>query len=149
MTKLGQVTEYDGETGVATITYSRPEACEKCGACGTRKHNGKIKLKASCQIGDWVRVELPDGRFMQATVLAYALPFVFFMGGMLAGYFLSGKSELIAALCAFIGLGLSVALIKLADSRIKGKDEWTPHVTAVYGQKPDTDDIGCGGHGLG
>ncbi len=145
MIKFGQVTEYDAGTGTATIEYSRPEACEKCGACGSAKHSGKIMLKAQCKAGDWVRVELPDGRFVKASVLAYALPFAGLVAGILAGWFLLGQNELITALCAFAGMAAAFLIIRLADRRIRGKAEWTPRVTAVYEEKPEMDDIGCGG----
>ena len=83
MIKFGQVVAYQPETRTATIEFSRPEACEKCGACGTASHKGSIVLKANCAVGNWVRLELPDNRFLQAAGLAYGIPLLSFLGGLL------------------------------------------------------------------
>lgn len=145
MTKFGQVQAYDEKTGEATIVYIRPDACAKCGACGSMNRTGSICLKADCKAGDWVRVELPDGRFMKATLLAYVLPLAGFLIGLFLGYLFSGGQELWALLGSVIGLGLCAAALRLTDKRISGRAEWTPYVSAVYHEKPGMDDIGCGG----
>ena len=146
MIKFGQVTAYNEKTGVATITYIRPEACAKCGACGSLTQTGSIDLKANCKTGDWVKVELPDGRFMHATALAYLIPLIGFLAGLFAGYYAGGESELWAVVGSLIGLGLCLLFLKLNEKRIAGKPEWTPHVAEVYAERPDgLDAIGCSG----
>ena len=85
MIKFGQVQAYDKTTGEATIVYMRPDACAKCGACGGGGKSRSIRLKADCAVGDWVKVELPDGRFLGATALAYALPLACFLLGLFLG----------------------------------------------------------------
>ena len=79
MIKFGQVQAYDKTTGEATIVYMRPDACAKCGACGGGGKSRSIRLKADCAVGDWVKVELPDGRFLGATALVnfLAIRFIF------------------------------------------------------------------------
>lgn len=144
MIKFGQVTEYNEKTRMATISYIRPDACEKCGGCNAMSQNSSIILKADCREGDWVRVELPDHRFLSATAMAYVIPLILFVGGLLAGNALSGGSELWAALGALIGLGLGLVCMKLCDLLISGRPEWTPHVAEVYDHKPDTGILGCG-----
>ena len=67
MTKFGRVTAFDASSGMATIVYERPQACEKCGACSGRGYTGTLVIQAHCAVGDWVRVELPDGRFLGAS----------------------------------------------------------------------------------
>ena len=145
MIKFGQVTAYNEKTGVATIAYVRPDACAKCGACGSLNQTGTIDLKAECEVGNWVRVVLPDGRFMGATVMAYVVPLVCFLAGLALGYTLSGQSEGWALAGSFIGLGVSLIALRLNEKRIAGKPEWTPRVDAVYTEKPQMDDMGCDG----
>lgn len=146
MIKFGQVTAYNEKTGIATITYIRPEACAKCGACGALTQTGSIDLKADCEIGNWVKVVLPDKRFMAASALAYAVPLAGFLAGLAAGYAVSGGSELSAVAGSLIGLGLSLLALKWNEKRIAGKPEWTPHVAEVYKERPDSlDAIGCSG----
>ena len=69
MIKFGQVQAYDKTTGEATIVYMRPDACAKCGACGGGGKSRSIRLKADCAVGDWVKVELPDGRHFIADLI--------------------------------------------------------------------------------
>ena len=145
MTKFGQVVSYNGDTGVATVRYARPDACDKCGACGGGGRQQTIELKAQCKEGDWVRVELPDGQFLRATALAYVIPLLCFFAGLLLGYFLSGKQETAALLSSAVGLGVGVLFLRLTETKVAGKREWTPTVTAVYDQKPEIGDIGCDG----
>ena len=146
MVKFGQVTAYDPKTGVATITYIRPEACAKCGACGGLSQTSSIDLKADCEVGNWVKVVLPDSRFMQATLVAYIIPLIGFLAGLFAGNALSGGNELWALGGSLMGLAVCLLGMKLNDRRIAGKPEWTPHVAQVYTERPaDLDAIGCSG----
>ncbi len=145
MIKLGRVTAYDQATKTATISYVRPDACAKCGGCSSMNQTGTIELKADCAVGNWVKVALPDERFLSATAVAYVIPLLCLLGGLFAGYFLSGRSEGWALAGSLLGLGLSLLVLRLTEKRIAGRPEWTPRVTAVYESKPDVDDIGCGG----
>lgn len=143
MTKFGQVTAYDPSTGMATIQYTRPDACEKCGACGGKAHEGTITLKADCETGSWVKVEMPDSRFLHATALAYLIPLCCFFAGLLLGYLLSAHNEIIALLCSLIGLGASLLFLRVFDRRIAGKSEWSPRVAAVYSSNPTLSELHC------
>ena len=143
MFKFGQVTAYDEATRTATISYIRPEACAKCGGCGGMSQTGTIDLKADCRVGDWVKVCLPDGRFMSATLLAYVIPLIGFLAGLFLGYRLSGENELWAVAGALAGIAVCAVGLRLNEKRIAGKPEWTPHVAEVYDHRPDIDDIGC------
>lgn len=145
MIKYGQVQAYDPQTGTATIAYVRPDACAKCGGCSSMNQTNTIDLKCVCDVGDWVRIVLPDGHFMGAMGMAYGLPLGLFLGGLAAGYLLSGRSEGWAIVGSFIGLGLSLIALKLNERRISGKPEWTPRVDGVYKDRPPMDDVGCGG----
>ena len=145
MIKFGEVTAYNEKTGVATITYVRPDACAKCGACGSLNQAGTIELKCSCEVGNWVRIVMPDSHFISATAIAYGLPLLCFLIGLALGYTLSKHSEGWAIFGSFIGLGVSLIGLKLNEKRIAGKPEWTPRVDEVYTVKPDLSDIGCDG----
>lgn len=147
MTKFGQVSAYHVQTHTATIVYARPDACEKCGACGSASQKGVIELKAECKVGDWVRVELPEGRFLKAIALSYALPLAGLMAGLLLGQWLGGRDGT-ALLGAAIGLALALVVLFLSDRRIRGRAEWTPRVTDIYAEKPTLEAIGCEGDGL-
>ena len=145
MVKFGLVTAYDEQSGEATVQYARPDACEKCGACGASGRQETLRLKAECKPGNWVKVELPDGTFLSAAAIAYVIPLVCFFIGLFAGHLLSGGRETPALLGSALGLGVGVLFLRLAEGKIKNKPGWTPRVVAVYDDKPALEQIGCGG----
>ncbi len=144
MIKLGQVTKRNSAKGLVTVEFSRPEACAKCGACGSQSQKGEVEVLSDCEIGSWVRVELPENRFLQATVLVYVLPLSGLLLGMLLGYWLSGGSDLWTVLAAAFGVAASLLLLHRIDRRMSKKPEWTPKITGVFQDKPTSEDIGCG-----
>lgn len=145
MTKFGQVYEYNVATGMASVRFTRPETCAKCGGCGAGSQQGSVTLKANCKVGDWVRVELPEGRFLSATAIAYVVPLVLFFVGLGLGWLLGGGSDLWMLAGALLGIGLSVGILYVVNRRISGKPEWTPRIVEVYETAPDMSQIGCGG----
>jgi sigma-E factor negative regulatory protein RseC len=144
MTKFGRVTAYDGDKRTATIEFVRPSACEKCGACGPGAHKGSIVVQADCGVGDWVRLEFPEKRLLQAAVLAYGFPLLGFLGGLLLGLTLSG-SDLGGALGACLGLMLALGLLRLGEKRIRSREDWAVRITGVYAENPSQEAIGCHG----
>lgn len=143
MVKFGQVYAYDQAKGLASIRFSRPEACGKCGACGSGTHQGEITLAAQCAVGDWVRVEMPETRFLSATAIAYVIPLIAMFMGLGVGVWLGGGNDIVTLLGALIGLGLSIGVLWGVERRVKGKPEWSPHITQVYPAMPDEVQIGC------
>ena len=145
MIKFGQAVEVQPDKGTATIRFSRPEACSKCGACGSLSQTGTITLQADCKVGEWVRVEMPEGRFLEATAITYVIPLVGLIAGIAAGWLLSDGNDGFTLAGALVGLALSAGAVFLIDKRISGRPEWTPRVTAVYDSLPTEEEIGCPG----
>ena len=144
MTKFGQVIAYHREAGLATIAYARPDACEKCGGCGAASHQGVIRLKAVCDVGNWVRIEMPQARFLQAVAMAYVLPLMGLLLGLVAGYWAGGRTDGWTLAGGALGLGLSILILRLHERRVTDQPEWRPHVVDVYTEKPTQEIIGCG-----
>jgi positive regulator of sigma E activity len=143
MTKFGQVYQYNEAKRTASVRFERPEACKKCGACGVLSQTGTISLKGDCKVGDWVRVEYPEGRFLEATAIAYVIPLAGLLAGIGLGWLLGGGGDGGMLLGALGGLGVSAVILYFVDKRISGRPEWTPRITAVYEELPTTEDIGC------
>jgi len=144
MIKFGQVINKNEAKGLVTVRFSRPEACGKCNACGTGSQKGEVTLPSDCPVDTWVRVEMPEGRFIQATALVYVVPLVGLVLGLFLGWKLGTGSDLWTVLGAIGGLGLSLGVLYIVDKKVSGKPEWTPRITAVYSGKPTISDIGCG-----
>jgi len=123
--------------GQLTLLFERPEACEKCGACGGRRHGHQVILPGEAAVGDLVTVNMPEARVVSASALAYLIPLAGLLAGLIIG---AGQAErvapgmsadLLAALCALAGLALSLPLLMLADRAVRGRARWTPQITTI------------------
>ena len=115
MTKFGQVYEYNDAQRLALIRFERPDACKKCGACGSATQNGSISLVADCKVGDWVRVEMPEGRFLEATAIAYVIPLIGLFAGIGLGWYFGGGGDGGMLLGAVAGVAVSVGILFWVD----------------------------------
>lgn len=144
MIKFGQIIERNDRKGLVTIRFERPEACGKCNACGAGSHKGEVTLPSDSQVGEWTRVELPENRFLQATALVYVIPLCGLIGGLLLGWLIGSGNDLWTVLGALFGLLLSLLILFGIDRRVSRKSAWMPKITAVYPDKPTSEDLGCG-----
>ena len=116
-----------------------------CGGQGTGNRHPVLKTTEACRVGNWVKVELPDGRFLHAAALAYAVPLGLFLAGLLLGYrWLGGERrgdfDRPSGACA--GNAFSPPE---RPGALAGRPEWTPHITAVYEDRSAVDVLGCPG----
>lgn len=145
MIKFGQITAYNEKTHEAHINYVRPDACAKCGACGSLNKVGSIDLPCDGgKEGNWVRITFPDRHFLGSAAIAYVIPLAAFIGGVLGGYLLGGKNELWGLFGGLFGLGLSLLILRIAEKNISKRADWVPVIDCIYEEKPaDLDEIGC------
>lgn len=144
MFKFGQITDKNEKSGMVTVRFERPEACGNCHACGYGSKSSEVTLPSDRSVGEWVRVELPENRFLQATALVYVIPLAGLLIGLLLGWFLSSGNDLITLLSAALGLGVSFVTLYGIDKSISRKPGWTPKITDVYPDKPAGEELGCG-----
>lgn len=132
-------TVYEVGEGTVSIRFMRPEACAKCGMCeeGHREKCHEITIKGQASVGDEVDVELEDKRLSLASLWAYVFPLVLMMAGLLLSapiyraLALSMNTDAFAALCAFVGLGIALALLHFMNPMFK-KNQWQPHIVHVH-----------------
>lgn len=144
MFKLGQITDKNEKSGMVTVRFERPEACGNCHACGYGSKSSEIAIASDHNVGDWVRVEFPENRFLQATALVYVIPLAGLLLGLALGWFLSDGNDLVTILSAALGLGVSFAALYGVDKSISKKPGWSPRITGVYADKPTGEEPGCG-----
>ncbi len=133
MTRPGEVTEV--RNGMMRITFCRPEACAKCGACEGGKKEHHLWVQGSAQIGDIAVVDMPEKMIVGASLIAYGLPLVGLVVGMILGNVLAGGKDAGTIIGAAIGLALSLAALKMTEKNRRGKPEWTPRVVNVFPKK--------------
>lgn len=121
------------ENGVLEVCFERPEACAHCGQCGGQKEETFVKIPGSAPVGRWIDVDMPEGKVLKASMLAYVMPLLMLLGGLALGSVLFEK-EIFWALTGVVCMGVSWLILRLIEKRMKQKSVWQPKVVKVYGE---------------
>lgn len=128
MTELGVVVDVP-RPGRAVVSFRRSPACGRCMLCAAEGEEMLADVEDPLGVlpGQRVRVAMPSGLFLRASVLVYLVPTLTFILGVLLGYALAG-SEL-----AGFGLGVAFLPLGLVPARIatRRSGKFTPRITAV------------------
>ena len=130
MERLGEVTKVDGKW--LEITFCRPSDCEKCHACMGGDKMTTLRLAGTANVGDKALVELPDSTITQASLLAYGLPLIGLIAGMLLGdKLIPLETSLDALIGALIGLALPLAWLLMSEKKRRTNPRWTPQIKRI------------------
>ena len=140
MEEVGVVTETDGIT--AKVVVQKKGACDGCsgkGACKTTDNGMEIDAlnNIGALSGQTVRVSLGAYTYLKSSMIAYAMPLMFFIAGAILGknagvkYFTDLNSDLVAAISGFVALAISILFIKLFSSRAESKEEYRPYIEEI------------------
>lgn len=130
MVRTGKVVGISGKA--IEVCFERPEMCAQCGACmGHKPHEETVRIEGSAEIGDTVAVEMPDAKIVKVSLIAYIIPLIGLMIGLLIGQVLL-KSDLWAALTGLLGLGAGILVTHMLDKRLGAKKAWQPKLLAVH-----------------
>ncbi len=129
MRRPGEVTEV--RNGMLQVTFCRPDACQSCGACEGGKKQTVIWVKGQARVGDIAVVDMPDSTVIRASLIAYGMPLICLLLGLILGSVLMPGQELAAAAGAGIGLLLSLLLLKVTEKYRAGKPGWSPEIIDI------------------
>ncbi len=130
MVRTGKVVGISGKA--IEVCFERPEMCAQCGACmGHKPHEETVRIEGSAEIGDTVAVEMPDAKIVKVSLIAYIIPLIGLMIGLLIGQVLL-KSDLWAALTGLLGLGTGILVTRMLDKRLGAQKAWQPKLLAVH-----------------
>ena len=117
------------------VTFCREDACKSCGACEGGKKETTIWVKGEANIGDIAVVDLPDATVVRASLLAYGLPLLCLLGGLILGSRVTPGNEMGGVIGALIGLAASMAVLKMTEKNRRGKAGWNPEVIEVFSKE--------------
>ena len=80
------------------------------------------------KVGDRVSVDLSPKRVVQASLLAYAVPLVLLIGGVLIG---SRISDWVGLALGVGACGLSYLILRVVDKRIRNKKSFQPNMESI------------------
>ena len=137
MRQPGEITRV--QNGRIQVTFCRPEACAACGACEGGKKEHAIWVQGEGRVGDIAVVEMPDRMVAKASLLAYGLPLVCLLAGMILGSAITGGKDAGVIIGAAAGLAAGLLTLKLTEKRRTNRKEWTPRVVEVLAGKAASD----------
>ena len=130
MERTGEVIAVQGDE--LLIRFCRPTDCEKCHGCMGGAAQRELKVRGQAQVGDAAVVEMPAGKVVQASLLAYVCP----MLGLLAGLFIGaglfpGAQETAAILGGLIGMAVPLLIVALTEGKRRKDAAWQPKLVRV------------------
>lgn len=138
MREIGQVMEITGE--YAVVNVKRKSMCGSCCACelgSSKKPEVDIKVQKliDCQIGDYVYIEMSAPDMLRASAIAYGIPLVALMLGIVVSYLLmkdrSGSSEVFSFLVGLLFMAVSFLVIHRYDKRLKDSKLYEPKMVEL------------------
>jgi len=140
MEETGIVIKTDGI--MATVRVQKKSACEGCavkGVCESTPEGMEIEAlnPVKARVGQSVRISMKPYTYLKGTMIVYGLPLVLFITGAIMGknigekYITSMDSDLVAAICGFVLLALSMLGIKIWSKRAESRTEYKPVIEAI------------------
>lgn len=117
--------------GTAQIRFLRSSACAHCGACltvGDSEMEISLPNTLDAKEGDRVAVDLSPKRVVQASLLAYAVPLVLMIAGVLLGSKIADWAGLVLGVAA---CGLGYLILRIVEKKSAKKKSFQPRMTRI------------------
>ena len=126
---IGLVTAVAG--GNVQIHFLRSSACGHCGAClavGDSEMEITLPNTLGAKEGDRVAVDLSPKRVVQASLLAYAVPLVLLIAGVLIGSRIADWAGLALGVGA---CGIGYLILRIVDRQSAKKHSFQPRMMRI------------------
>lgn len=117
--------------GSVRIRFQRSSACARCGACltvGDCEMEITLPNTVGVKEGDRVAVDLSPKRLVQASLLAYAVPLVLLIGGVLLG---SRYADWAGLVLGVFACGIGYLILRVVDRRSAKKRSFQPRIERI------------------
>ena len=132
---IGIITGLDGEN--AYVRFQRSSACGHCGACMTV---GECEMEVTlpntlgAKAGDRIVVDLSPKRMVQASLLAYAVPLVLLIAGVLVG---SRIADWVGLILGIVACGAGYLILRLVEIGTRKKKSFQPRMERILDEDED------------
>lgn len=140
MDAIGEVIEVHDEK--ATVRTRRHTACSRCGACGHLAETSDMDVEAvnliGAKPGDLIVLSMESGSVVQAAFLAYILPLLAFIVGLIGGHQIALRwipgvqPEWVGVIAGFVLMVSSYVGLRSYDRRASRLGKYLPHITAYF-----------------
>lgn len=117
--------------GTAQIRFLRSSACAHCGACltvGDTEMEVSLPNTLGAKEGDRVVVDLSPKRVVQASLLAYAVPLLLLIAGVLIGSRYADWAGLALGVAA---CGIGYLILRIVEKTSVKKKSFQPRMTRI------------------
>ncbi|HML66913.1 MAG TPA: SoxR reducing system RseC family protein [Clostridia bacterium] len=117
--------------GTAKIRFLRGSACAHCGACltvGESEMQISLPNTLGAKEGDRVAVDLSPKRVVQASLLAYAVPLLLLIAGVLIGSQIADWAGLALGVAA---CGIGYLILRIVEKKSAKKKSFQPRMTRI------------------
>ncbi len=117
--------------GTAQIRFLRGSACAHCGACltvGESEMQISLPNTLGAKEGDRVAVDLSPKRVVQASLLAYAVPLLLLISGVLIGSQIADWAGLALGVAA---CGIGYLILRIVEKKSAKKKSFQPRMTRI------------------
>lgn len=117
--------------GTAQIRFLRGSACAHCGACltvGESEMEISLPNTLGAKEGDRVAVDLSPKRVVQASLLAYAVPLLLLIAGVLIGSRIADWAGLALGIGA---CGIGYLILRIVEKKSAKKKSFQPRMTRI------------------
>ena len=117
--------------GTAQIRFLRGSACAHCGACltvGDSEMEISLPNTLGAKEGDRVAVDLSPKRVVQASLLAYAVPLLLLIAGVLIGSRIADWAGLALGVAA---CGIGYLILRIVEKKSAKKKSFQPRMTRI------------------
>ena len=129
MIRPGEVTAV--KNGLLQITFCRPDACASCGACEGGKKETVLWLKGMAEIGDIAIIDLPEKTVLTASAIAYGIPLLGLLCGMIIGNVLFQGKDAALIGGAVAGILAGFAFVKITEKQRSSNPDWSPKIIEI------------------
>ena len=137
MNEFGEIIEI--KNSYAVVKVKRSSACGDCCACAKGTSPDDMILTVSNplngEVGDQVELELASGQVLKASAIAYVIPLLALILGVVTGYILGDRFgfnlELSASLLGLVFTFLSFFGIRVMEPQFRKGHQFSPQVTQI------------------
>ena len=120
--------------GMATVRFSRTDACGRCNACftmGKKEAEVEIANTLAARAGDWVRIELHGKNVFLASLLMYGIPCAALVLGAVLG---SLWGDLYAALGGVLFAAGTFFIFRALEPRLSRTGRFKPRMIEIISE---------------
>ena len=117
--------------GTVQIHFLRGSACAHCGACltvGDSEMEISLPNTLGAKEGDRVAVDLSPKRVVQASLIAYAVPLVLLIAGVIIG---SRFADWMGLALGLVACGISYLILRFVEKKSAKSKSFQPRMTRI------------------